>query len=81
MDEKYTCQIQHRLGDPNEVVRDNDDTEDDSDAAEPIKNDGIGSVLDHLHQDIHSNVPMSTSAFEDSSYHEHNINKVEGTYE
>ena len=41
MDKKYTCQIWHEEGDPNEVVRDDDDTEDDSDAAGSIEHSGI----------------------------------------
>ena len=36
MDKKYTCWIWHGEGDLNEMVRDDDDTEDDSDAAGPI---------------------------------------------
>ena len=37
MDKKYTCQIWHGEGDPNEVVRDDDDTKDDSDVAKPVE--------------------------------------------
>ena len=45
MDKKYTCWIWHVEGDPNEVVHDDDDTEDDSDITEPIERDGIGELL------------------------------------
>ena len=62
-------------------MHDNGDTEDDSDAAKPIKYDGIGSLLDDLHQDVRSNIPMSISASEGSSNHKHNINEIEETSE
>ena len=81
MDKKYTCWIWHGEDDPNEVMHDDDDIEDDSDTTEPIKYGGIDSLLDDLHQDVHSNVPISTSASKGSSNHEHNINEVEGTSE
>ena len=82
MDKKYTCWIQHGKGDPNEVMHDNDDTEDDSDAAEPVKHGGIKELLDDLHQDVCSNVHMSTNVSEGNSDHEHNIRlKVEETSE
>ena len=61
MDKKYTCWIWHEEDDPNEVIRDDDDTEDDSDAAEPVEQSGIGELLDDLHQDIYSNIRMSTN--------------------
>ena len=54
-------------------MHDDDDIEDDSDAAEPIEHGGIGELLDDLHQDICSNVRMSTSTSEGNFDHEHNI--------
>ena len=82
MDKKYICWIWHGEGDPNEVVRNDDDIENDSDAAEPVEHDGIGELLDDLHQGVCSNVCMSTSASEGNSNHEHNIRlEVEGTSE
>ena len=71
MDKKYTCLIWHGEDNPNEVVRDDDDTEDDSDAAEPVKYGGIGELLDDLYQDVCSKVRMSTSTSEGNSDHEH----------
>ena len=56
MDKKYTCWIQHREGDPNEVVHDDDDTEDDSDAAGLVEHSGIEELLDDLYQDTCSNI-------------------------
>ena len=79
MYKKYTHQRWHGEGDLNKVVRNDDDIEDDSDTTKPIEHGGIGSLLDELHQDIHSNIPMSTSASEDSSNHEHNINEIKET--
>ena len=73
IDKKYTCWIQHGEGDPNEVVYDDDDTEDDSDAAGPIKHSGIEKLLDDLHQGASSNVRMSTTTSENNSDLEHNI--------
>ena len=82
MDKKYTYWIWHGEGDPNEVVRNDNDTEDDSDTAEPVKYSGIEELLDDLHQDVCSNVYMSTSASEDNSDHKHNIwLEIEGTSE
>ena len=79
---KYTYWIWYGEDDPNEVVRDDDDTEDDSDAAEPIKYGGIEKLLDDLHQGACLNIRMSTTASESNSDHEHNIRlEVEGTYE
>ena len=49
MDKKYTRWIWHGEDDLNEVVHNDDDTEDDSDAAESIEHDGIGELLDNLH--------------------------------
>ena len=57
MDKKYTHRIWHRESDPNKVMRDNDDIEDDSDAVESVEHDGIGSLLDDLHQDVRSMYP------------------------
>ena len=80
MDKKYTRWIWHGEGDPNEVVHDDDDTEDDSDAAGPVKHSGIEKLLDDLHQDICSNVCISTTASKSNSDHEHNIRlEVKGT--
>ena len=80
MDKKYTCWIWHGEGDPNEVVHDDDDIEDNSDAVEPIEHGGIGKLLDDLHQGVCSNVRMSTIASESNSDYEHNIQfEVEGT--
>ena len=73
MDKKYTCWIWHGESDPNKVVHDDDDTEDDSDAAEPIEHSDIGELLDDLYQDVCSNICMSTSASEGNSDHDHNI--------
>ena len=56
MDKKYTCWTWHGEGDPNEVVHDNDDTKDDSDADGPVKHSGIEELLDDLHQGACSNV-------------------------
>ena len=81
IDTKYTRWIWYREGDLNEVAHDDDDIEDDSDAVKPIKYDGIDSLLDDLHQGVHSNVSMSTSISEGSFDHKHNINEVEETYE
>ena len=58
MDKKYTRWIWHGEGDSNEVVRDDDDTEDDSDAAGPVEHSGIRELLDDLHQGVCSNVRM-----------------------
>ena len=69
MDQKNTNWIWHGEGDPNEVVCDDDDIEDDSDVAEPIEYSGIGELLDYLHQGVCSNVCMSTSASEGNSDH------------
>ena len=78
MDKKYTRQIWHGEGHPNKVVRDDDD----SDTTEPVEHDGIGELLDDLHQGVFSNVRVSTSTSEGNSDHEHNIQfKVEGTSE
>ena len=64
------------------MVRDDDDTEDDSDAAGPIEDSGIGELLDDLHHDVYSNVRMSTTASESNYDHKHNIwLEVEGTSE
>ena len=82
MDKKYTYWIWHREGDLNEVVYDDDDTEDDSNTIESIEHSDIRELLDDLHQDVCSNVCMSTSASEGNSDHEHNIQlEVEGTSE
>ena len=81
MDKKYTCWIWHGEGDLNEVVRDDDNIEDDSDATKPIEHGDIGLVLDDLYQDVRSNVSMSTSTSKDSSDHEYNINEVKETSE
>ena len=58
------CWIWHGESDLNEVMHDDGDIKDDNAAAAPIEYDGIGSLLDDLHQDIHSNISMSTSASE-----------------
>ena len=80
MDKKYICWIQHGEDDPNEVVHDDDDIEDDSDVARPIEHSGIEKLLDDLHQDTYSNICMSTTASESNSDYEHNIwLEVEGT--
>ena len=82
MDKKYTYCIQHGKGDPNEIVHDDDDTKDDSDAVEPVKHGGIGELLDDLHQDVCSNICMSTSTSEGNSDHKYNIQReVEETFE
>ena len=70
------------MGDPTEVVRDDDDTEDDSDAAEPVEYGGIGELLDDLYQGVCLSIRISTGASEGNSNYEHNIRlEVEGTYE
>ena len=69
MDKKYTCWIQHGEDDLNEIVHNDDDTEDDSDVTKPIEHDGIEELLDDLHQGVCSNVCMSTSASEGNSDH------------
>ena len=38
-----------------------------------IEYDGIEKLLDDLHQDVYSNICMSTSTSEGNSDHEHNI--------
>ena len=82
MDKKCTCWIWHGEGDPNEVVRDDNDTEDDSDAAGPVKHSGIEELLDNLHQGTCSNVWMNTAASESNFDYEHNILlEIEGTSE
>ena len=65
------------------MVRDDDDTEDDStDGAGPIEYSGIEELLDDLHQGTCSNVCMNTATSESNSDHEHNIRlEVEGTSE
>ena len=74
MDKKYTCWIQHGEGDPNEVVHDDDDTEDDSiDGAGLVEYSGIEKLLDDLHQGACSNVRMNTVVSECNSDHEYNI--------
>ena len=74
--------IWHGEGDPNEVVRDNDDTKDDSDAAGPVEQSGIRELLDDLYQGVCSNIRISTTAFESNFDHEHNIRlEVEGISE
>lgn len=42
MDKKYIHWIWHGESDPNEVVFDDDDIEDDNDAEEPVELGGIG---------------------------------------
>ena len=69
MDKKYTCWIWHEEDDPNKVVRDNNDTEDNSDAAKPVEHNGIGELLDDLYQVVCSNVCISISASEGNSDH------------
>ena len=82
MDKKYTCWIWYGEGNLNEVVSDDDDTEDDSDAAGPVEYSGIGELLDDLHQSACSNLCMNTTASESNSDYEHNIQlEVEGTFE
>ena len=82
MDKKYIYWIWHGEGDLNKVVHDDDDTEDDSDAAEPVEYDGIEELFEDLHQGVCSNICISTSASEGNSDHEHNIQlEVEGTSE
>ena len=44
MDKKYIYWIWHGEDDPNEVVRDDDDTEDDSDVAEPVEHNDFSSI-------------------------------------
>ena len=67
---------------PNEVVHDDNNNEDDSNADKTVEHDGIGELLDDLYQDIWSNVRISTSASEDNFDHEHNIRlEGEGTFE
>ena len=73
MDKKYTCWTQHGEGNPNEVVHDDDETENDSDANGPVEHSGIGKLLDDLHQGACSNVRMNTAASESNSDYEHNI--------
>ena len=64
------------------MVRDDDDTEDDSDVAGPVKHSGIEELLDDLHQGTCSNVRINTAASESNFDHEHNIRlEVEGTSE
>ena len=82
MDKKYTCWTWHEKDDWNEVVCNDDDIEDDSDADGPVEHSGIGELLDDLHQDACSNVCMNTAASESNSDHEHNNGlEVEGTSE
>ena len=73
MDKKYTCWIWHGEGDPNKVVCDDDDTEDDSDAGGRVEHSGIGELFDNVHQGACSNVRLSTIASESNSDHEYNI--------
>ena len=73
MDKKYTCQTWYGKDDPNEVVYNDNDTEDDNDADGPIEHSGIGELLDDLHQGVCSNVRMNTAASESNSDHKHNI--------
>ena len=64
------------------MVRDDDDTEDDSDATGPVEHSGIEKLLDDLHQDASSNIRMSTTTSESNSDHKHNIQlEIEGTSE
>ena len=80
IDKKYTCWIWHGEGDLNEVVCDDDDTEDDNDADGSVEHRGIGELLDDLCQGGCSNICMNTTASESNSNHEHNIRlEVEGT--
>ena len=82
MDKKYTCWIWHGEGDPNEVVRDDDDIEDDSNVAGSVEHSGIEELLDDLHQGTCSNIHMNTATSESNSDHEYNIRlEVEGTSE
>ena len=72
-EQEVYCWILHGEGDLNEVVRDDNDTEDDSDAAGLVEHSGIGELLDNLHQDACSNVRMSTTVSKSNFDHEHNI--------
>ena len=52
-------------GDLNEVMHDDDNTEDNSDATEPIEHGGIGELLlNDLYLGVCSNIRMSTNASE-----------------
>ena len=73
MNKKYTCWISHREDDPNEVMHDDDDTEDDSDTAGPIEHNSIEELLDDLHQGACSNVCMNIATSESNSDYKHNI--------
>ena len=46
---------------------DDDDIKDDIDASEPTEHGGICSLLDNLHQSVHSNIPKNTNAPEGNS--------------
>ena len=82
IDKKYTCWTWHGEDDPNEVVRDDDDTKDDSDADGSVEHMGIGELLHDLHQGACSNVQVNTAASESNSDYEHNIQReIERTSE
>ena len=82
MNKKYTCWIWHGEGDPTEVMHDDDDTEDDSDAGGSVEHSGIRELLNDLYQGACSNVCMSTTTSESNYDYDHNIRlEVEGTSE